>query len=89
MEFILKAFVWDVSVDNESIKDKTHYTGKKEVTDEQWNCSSVGSLKKIDVPFLIENIINFEQGKGKYIWKKIYFFPLSLSSFFLPSFPPF
>lgn len=29
MKFILKAFVWDIDVDNEGVtEDKTHYTGE-------------------------------------------------------------
>lgn len=60
---------------------------KKQVAEEQWYHSSVKSWKKIDVPYLIDNIINFEQGKGRYIWKKMHSFPSSLP-FFLPVFLP-
>ena len=64
MKFILKASVWDSDADNESImEDKSHYT-------EDGNCWTVKpqqfrKLKeiKIQVLYLIVNVIHFQQGK--------------------------
>lgn len=52
MQFILKAFVWDIDVDNESVKeDKTHLYRRKQVTDEQCNDSSLEVWKKLKLKF--------------------------------------
>lgn len=78
MKFILKASVWDSDADNESImEDNSHYT-------EDGNCWTVKpqqfrKLKeiKIQVLYLIVNVIHFQQGKD---FLPSFFFSLHPSS---------
>ena len=84
MKFILKASVWDSDADNESImEDKSHYT-------EDGNCWTMKpqqfrKLKeiKIQVLYLIVNVIHFQQGKD---FLPSFFFLILLPALLSPAF---